>query len=116
NTDGQIIEVNKAAIDIYGYNLEEFRKLSVFDLRKNMDISIIKDNKDIVKNHSVFFSTRHFKKDGNSFPVEVSWSGVTIEDEEVILCVVRDVSEQKLFQETLEKRNSELKEALNKLK
>ncbi|MFZ5967107.1 MAG: PAS domain S-box protein [Bacillota bacterium] len=113
---GNIIEVNEAAISVYGYTKEEFKMLTLFDLRKSDDFSIINEHLDTVRTRSIFFNTTHYRKDGSSFPVEASWSGANIGNEQMILCVVRDVSERKKFQESLENRNKELRDALERLK
>lgn len=116
NSEGNILEVNEAAVEAYGYTREEFKNLTLFDLRRSADLSIIKENYEAVKSHSIMFNTINYRKDGSSFPVEASWSRAEIGNEEVVLCVVRDISERRKFQERLERRNKEIKDALDRLK
>lgn len=116
NSDGKIFEVNNAAVKAYGYSQEEFQTLSIFDLQKTTVSPEI--NKAIASIHSknIFYKTVHYRKNGSCFPVEVSWSDITVKNEDVVLCVIRDVSEQTRYREKLEKRNHELNEAMNQLK
>lgn len=116
DSKGNILEVNETAVSKYGYTREEFRMLTFFDLHKSEDISIINEYLDTIWTRSMIFNTTHFRKDGSSFPVEASWSGAKIGNSKMVLCVVRDNTERKQFQENLENRNKELHDALEKLK
>ncbi len=98
--NGEIIDVNNAAIDLYGYNREELLKLKVFDLIKEGKSIAIEEMK---KGDAtgLFFETFHINKAGRLIPVEVSAKATTIKDERVIVCIIRDISERKNSQNAL---------------
>ncbi len=92
DSEGNIIEANQAAERAYGYSGEEFLSLNINDIdrARNKDYSYI--GKDIGK--GVIFDTVHFRKDGSSFPVEISTQGTILEDRNVLLCIIRDITER----------------------
>jgi PAS domain S-box-containing protein len=113
---GNILEVNEAALSKYGYSSEEFKTLTLSDLRKSDSTSIIYEHLEEVRTRSIVFNTRHYRKDGSSFPVEASWSEAKIENNRMILCVVRDITERMQLQTYLEDKNKELQEVVERLK
>lgn len=116
NPNGKVLEFNEAAVLKYGYSREEFETLTLSDLRKADGISIINENLEAASISSIVFNTLHFKKDGSSFPVEISWSGAVIGNEQRILCVVRDITERVQLQTYLEDKNKEMQAVLESLK
>ncbi|HYE10622.1 MAG TPA: PAS domain S-box protein [Patescibacteria group bacterium] len=113
---GNILETNETALSKYGYSREEFKTLTLSDLRKDNGTSIINEHLEEVRSHSILFNTRHYRKDESSFPVEASWSGAKIGNRRVILCVVRDITERMQLQTYLEDKNKELQEVVERLK
>ena len=66
------IEVNKAAVENYGYSGKEFASMTLKDIRVTEDIpGLLESVKTLGK--ETFHSTamRHRKKDGTTFPVEI---------------------------------------------
>src|SRR5215207_1875389 len=70
--DGRIVEANDAAVAAYGYARDEFLRLSVVDLRDPTTVSEIGDQMAQAGDGGLTFETRHRRKDGTPFPVEVS--------------------------------------------
>jgi len=100
---GRLLWANDRAVAAYGYPLEELLERSVLDLRSEagavdfgMQIEIAR------REGSVRFSTTHVRKDGRSFPVEVSARHFLLEGKWVIQSVVRDVSERQEARKALE--------------
>jgi len=113
---GNILEINEAGLQKYGYSREEFKTLTISDLRKVDGIYLINEHLNTVWARSIMFDTMHYKKDGSSFPVEVSWSGAEIGNKRKILCVVRDITERMLLHKYLEDKNEELHDVVERLK
>lgn len=91
--DGKITDANDAAVQAYGYTREELLSLTVYDLRK-WDPSI-ESRVPQADYEGIFFEARHLRKDGTSFPVEVSSKGTTIGNKRVNLSIIRDITERK---------------------
>ncbi|WP_421899981.1 two-component system sensor histidine kinase NtrB [Maridesulfovibrio sp.] len=93
NSDGQIVDTNEAAQEVLGYGKYEFSELTMADLNPNVDLE--EWSKTIANaSHDQRFAleSRHKRKDGTTFPVEVV--ACVFEDEGQIfyLGVARDIS------------------------
>ena len=98
NTDGRILEANKKAIDLYGYSEQEIVNKNFFDL----SIYDYEDEKTIFDqielDDGTMFESIHRRKDGSSFPVEISAKYVEQDSEKIILAIIRDYSVRKKLQ------------------
>jgi len=96
---GQIIEANSAAIKAYGYTREELLTKTIFDLRAIQQDAersdIFNSQVKIADTEGVIFETTHYRKDGTSFPVEVSSQATMIGGKRVLLSIIRDITERK---------------------
>lgn len=92
--DGRILEANQAAVRSYGYTLEELFSMHISNLRLSGD-STCSHNLSGVNNDSLLYETLHRRKDGTTFPVEVSSQSACLNDSKVLLCIVRDISDRK---------------------
>ncbi|SMC97919.1 PAS/PAC sensor hybrid histidine kinase [Sporomusa malonica] len=97
--DGHIIDANDAAVQAYGYSREELLSCTVWDIRQLKD-SITKQMLAAYR-EGAFFETMHRRKDGTIFPVEVSSKGTMIGDQEVLLSIIRDITERKIAEQEL---------------
>lgn len=91
--DGNIIEVNKQAVDIYGYTEEELRAKSIRDLRvsdEGLEQDLVAANET-----GILFETVHRRKDGTTFHVEVSSQSTFFRDRKILFSIVRDITERK---------------------
>lgn len=111
--DGRIIDANEAAIKEYGYSREEILKLTIFDLREPECLTI--EQMEQADKEGIFFETKHRRKDGSWFPVEVSSKGTTINGRRVVLSIIRDISERKKSEYVL-RQAKEQAEIANKAK
>lgn len=98
---GRILEANRAAEGLWGYPRPELLAKSVFELLPEEDLEIGRQRLAIARQRGALFRGRHRRKDGSLFPVEVSSRGVVLEGDEVIVSVVRDVSESELALERI---------------
>jgi PAS domain S-box-containing protein len=99
--DGCILEANEAALAAYGYRKDELPSLHIYDLRGPKGYSLTDAQMDEADSSGILFETEHLRKDGTTFPVEVSSRGITIGGERVLLSVVRDITERKMVAEAL---------------
>jgi PAS domain S-box-containing protein len=93
--DGRIVEANNAALQAYGYEREELLALSIYDLRAGETAALIPDQLAQADAGGILFESIHRRKDGSTFPVEVSSQGTTIGNRRVLLSIVRDITERK---------------------
>lgn len=93
--DGHILEANAAAQRAYGYSRDELLALTIHDLRAADTQDLAADQMAQADTSGILFETVHRRKDGSTFPVEISSQGATIRGERTLISVVRDISERK---------------------
>jgi PAS domain S-box-containing protein len=104
--DGRILEANTASTTAYGYSRDELLKLRVQDLREPNTIGLVPDQMAKADAEGILFETIHRRKNGTTFPIEISSKGATINGIRALISVGRDITERKRSEEAL--RNSEL--------
>jgi len=92
---GNILEVNDAAIRIYGYSYKEFSSKNIFDLRKPDKESNIIQQMELADREGIIFETVHYLKNGTPINVEVSSQGTFLGDKRVFLSIVRNITDRK---------------------
>lgn len=93
----QIVEVNKAAIEHYGYSKEEFLQMKSPDLRPPSErIKAIHIIKSIAgkENKQYCGMARHRKKNGELMEVEIHSDGLFYNNKTHIVVVINDVTER----------------------
>ncbi|MDR7866688.1 MAG: PAS domain S-box protein [Sporomusaceae bacterium] len=107
-TDGRIIEVNLAACQAYGYSREEFRRLTIFDLRAPSEKGVVDAQIAAARQGGVLFEALHRRRDGNVFPVQINASGTRLGEREIVISIVRDISDTVRTREEMKRRNEYL--------
>ena len=92
--DGRIVDANPAAVAAYGYSREELLALRIFDLRPVEDQDLVLRQLKEAR-PSILFEATHRRKNGKTFPVEVSSQLVTIEGVGMRVSVIRDITTRK---------------------
>ena len=97
--DGKILDANPAACRRLGYSRDEFLRLNTRDID---DASFAEGYRDrlaeqLLKGH-LHCEGRHRTKDGRVFPVDINTSTVNLEDKQVVVAVIRDITERKALE------------------
>ncbi|KKL56534.1 hypothetical protein LCGC14_2244460, partial [marine sediment metagenome] len=104
-----IIDVNEAACNLYGYTIDEFRRLSIQETIPEEEYSNFQKEIDKVKNltSSETYKGRfkHQKKNGEVFIVEIYSNVASYEEQNIRICLVSDVSERIKYIEKIEGQN-----------
>ena len=100
----QFLDVNERACRDLGYSREELLSLTVLDVDAAMDSSAMKTLHKSCQKGFVVFESVHRRKNGSTFPVEVTMKPLRI-DRAYYVAVVRDITDRKRAQEEL--RDSE---------
>jgi two-component system cell cycle sensor histidine kinase/response regulator CckA len=91
---GRILDVNENGCLEHGYSREEYLSLSVFDLAPTVDPSQFGKQTGTSVSKSMTVEGVHRRKDGSTFPVEVSLKRVVL-DRDYLVAVVRNVTDRK---------------------
>jgi PAS domain S-box-containing protein len=100
----QFLDVNERACRDLGYSREALLSLTVLDVDAVMDLSAMKKLHKSSQKGFVVFESVHRRKNGSTFPVEVTMKAIRI-DRAYYVAVVRDITDRKRTQEEL--RDSE---------
>ena len=92
--DGRVVEANNAAVDTYGYSHEELLSMSLVDLWGEDGLENIPRLMGRARRERVLFEVTHKRKDGTAIPVEVSLSTARVQEEPLLLAIVRDATER----------------------
>ena len=105
---GKVVEASSSFAQMLGYTLEETLNLSVFDWDAEWtkeELQLILQREEVIP----LFETRHRRKDGSVYDVEISWNRVKLEDEMMNFCICRDISERKRNEAERQQSEIELK-------
>jgi len=93
--DDRIIDANAAATRMLGYKRDEFQTMTIADLQapevRGKVGSVIRNE----LTRPPFFETLDLHKDGHVIPVEVHNHKMRIQDQEIVLSVVRDITDRR---------------------
>lgn len=93
----QILDVNIAAIENYGYSKEEFLELTIKDIRPPHEIEKLLNAHATIKNQNgnIYFGVfTHLKKDGTLIQVEINGHKIDFNNQECILVVCQDITKR----------------------
>ncbi len=102
----KITQVNRNAEEIYGYSKEEMRgqspRILTPDKFREKHREILNEMMKSGKANKTIFEEEGKRKDGSLVPIEISFS-LVLEKENMIIAVVRDITERKKAEESLKK-------------
>ncbi|ALG67856.1 PAS domain S-box protein [Beggiatoa leptomitoformis] len=92
-----ILELNKAAVQMYGYGRNDLLKMKTLDLSAQPE----KTAKSIKKGLKYTSQQYHKKEDGTVFPVEVTANPFIWRGKQVLMLIVHDISERQKIETAL---------------
>jgi PAS domain S-box-containing protein len=98
---GRVFEANRRFAEMLGYSQEEVMKLDVWDWEYLYPPEQVKEMIRTVTEDGDHFETRHRRKDGTIYDVEISTNAATFAGQKLIFCVCRDITERKNAEELL---------------
>jgi PAS domain S-box-containing protein len=97
----RIVQANDRAVASYGYSRQELLTMNEEQLRAS-STSILDGHGGLVSTGSgMLFETSHRRRDGSTFPVEISSRRVRLEAQHFNQCIVRDITARKRAEEAL---------------
>lgn len=90
-----IVEVSDGCLDTYGYTREEMLAMKAIDLQAP-EVRAEADHhfQRLIEEGSGMYETRHCRKDGSRFPVEVGATMIGEGKESFVQVIIRDISER----------------------
>jgi PAS domain S-box-containing protein len=91
--DGVVVHANDRALSLYGYLREELLGKHVRELRAEATVGQVDAQMQVANTAGLRFETEHRRRDGATFPVEVSSRGFEVRGERYLHSLVRDLTE-----------------------
>ena len=108
--NGKIVDANECACKNLGYTRDELLELSVSDIEISQTPEIIVEIcSRVEKGSPVTVEGVHRRKDGSTFPVEISLGMLQDEDPALLLAIVRDISSRKQAENKLKESEENLR-------
>ncbi len=101
NKDGKILEANRKAFEIYGYNHLELIGKNFLELSKDRETDSKKIEEARTNDEGILFETTQKCKDGRFIPVEISAKHINQDGEKIIIAIIRDFTERKKLESEL---------------
>ncbi|HQT95022.1 MAG TPA: PAS domain S-box protein [Thermoanaerobaculaceae bacterium] len=106
SADGTVLQANRRAEELYGYSAEELRGLTVADMRApeardGAEATL----QQVTDRDGVTVETVHRRRDGSTFPVEVSVRQAEVRGERFLLGIVRDITLQRAAEARIRRLN-----------
>jgi len=97
---GRFLDVNESGCRALGYTRDELLAMTVFDVTVGVDRAMFDTTgARMKKTGHAMLEALHRRKDGTTYPVELSLSPVTLE-REYLVAIVRDITERKRAEES----------------
>lgn len=110
---GEILDVNQAACDMHGWSREEMLTKTIPELVPPGQKALMADELIGQSSSNHPLETINLRANGAHFPVEIHGGLQTIDDETVMLVVVRDITERKRAEAQLRLQSAALEAAAN---
>jgi PAS domain S-box-containing protein len=107
------LEVNEAAVKHYGYSKDEFKAMTIRDIRPEKAVPFVEATVDLNRKSGEFYegTSQHIKKDGRSIYVRIESNLLYLDDRQVRLVLATDITEQVEHQLQAYTNNKKIKES-----
>lgn len=111
----RFIDINNAAIRLYGYSREEFLTMRLPDISAEPELSEESFRQALGGELLRVPLRMHRKKDGTVFPVEIAAGMFTMNKRQIVIAAVRDISERKDAEKKLGRYRERLSELASEI-
>ena len=101
----RIVDINKRACTSLGYPRDELLRMSVMEFGARMtDLAAWSDHvQRVKKTRTTLLEDEFRRKDGSNFPVEISVKHISLEGNDYIVAIARDITERQLAEQSLKR-------------
>ncbi len=117
DSEMNIVEANERAVETYGYPRDKLIGMSISDIRTPDEAPLLTDHvKTLNETGSSYIETVHLRRDGTSFPIEISAYTVEVEGKRFYQSIGRDITDRKRTEEEMRESNKKLSTIINNLR
>ncbi|WP_410508666.1 PAS domain-containing sensor histidine kinase [Methanosarcina hadiensis] len=99
--NGKVFKSNPKYAEMLGYSLEEIHTLHMWDWDVNYTREQMLQLVRMGDSKGILHETRHRRKDGTVFDVEINSNSVMFGNQNLVFCICRDITERKKAEEEL---------------
>ena len=112
--NGNLVDVNEAAVKYYGWSRDEMRRMNINQINTLPPEAIEKEMKKARESRRTYFEFKHKRADGTIRDVEVFVSKIEIEGKDYLHSIVHDITPKKEAEEALKKSEEKYREFFEK--
>ena len=102
DAEGRLLDANQSACQCLGYSRKELLRMTVMDIAEGIRLAEMRQLwQELQPGQSQMVRGRHRRKDGTSFPVEISLTTYEIQGQRVFAALVRNISERREYEDQL---------------
>ncbi len=109
--NGRIVEVNQAACLVLKYTREELLNFHVWDIETGVNTIKLNQIWSILEKEPLLIEGTHRNKDGQYYPVEVKLSSFIVENEKLVIAMIKDISDRKIAEAKIRKLTSAVEQS-----
>jgi len=106
--DGSVAEANPAFAEMLGYSLDELKEMHLWDWDVGIPREVLVEALRAFDFGHVIVETRHRRKDGTEYDVEVRVNCVEWAGQRLLFCLHHDITARKLAEAALEEHRAQL--------
>lgn len=99
---GQITDANRAAVEFYGYTLEELTGMTIQEINCLSPAEVARERERANSQNRNHFEFEHELASGETRPVEVNSSPIDVDGEQLLFSIVHDITERKVSKHELQ--------------
>jgi two-component system, cell cycle sensor histidine kinase and response regulator CckA len=107
---GEIVDVNQAAADYYGWSREQLKGMNIQDINTLSPEAIRQEIAKANTGTKVHFEFRHCRADGSVRDVAIFTSKITIKGKNLLHSIIHDITEQKQTAQKLTEKETQYRE------
>jgi PAS domain S-box-containing protein len=107
----RFLEVNEAAIRIYGYSQQQFQQMTIMDIRPEEDKARLAEDVDEVRRNPGIYKEsqwQHIKQNGQVIDVEIIAHPIDFGSRKARMVVVNDITERNRYEMEMRRLNEDL--------
>src|SRR5262245_61315026 len=116
DAETRILDVNRRACESLGYTRDELIGMTPADFDADLTPTLVQDRvRQLVAGETIAFESRHRRKDGTVFPVEVRGRAFWEDGRRFYLALARDITDRKRAEEEIGRLNQELRSRVDEM-
>ncbi len=100
--NGKVVDANSAAVEFYGYDLEQMLTMSIYDLSLASRQNTASEIKSAQEKEKKLFFARHRRASGDLRDIEIHTNPILYADAELLMCSIQDITERKKMEDQLQ--------------